>query len=177
MHTYAKLIAAAAAVLVVAIIGYQFLPGTSGSGGTSATPSASPALLARGNFVTHRGAVELEATGEGSSVTGRMTVSEVGLFFTVDLQCARTTEDGLIMIGGVTTDATMSVISPVGTWAAIVLKRGSPVQATIWSQSGGPTSQAASCLAFLDERLAREAADGTYGAYVQPIAGTVELGP
>jgi hypothetical protein len=46
MTAYAKSIAAAAAVLVVVIVGYQFLPGRSGSGGPNATPSA---LGLRGN--------------------------------------------------------------------------------------------------------------------------------
>ena len=179
MNTYPKLIAAAAAVLVVAIGGYQFLPGTSGSGGTNTTPSPSPALLARGNFVTVRGAVELEATREGSSVTGRMTVSEEDYSFTVDLQCARTTEDGLILIGGYTTKTAGggSALSPVGTLAAIVLERGSPVQATVWSQRGGGSS-AASCLAYLDERFDEKLMDSRVDDDDPgPIEGTVELGP
>jgi len=183
MNTYAKLIGAAAAVVVVAIGGYQFLPGGSGSGGANATPSPSPALLARGDFVTSVDeVVELEATGEGSSVTGRLTVSAVSeddYVFTVDLQCARTTEDGLIMIGGVTTDSTTGYVSPEGTFAAIVLKRGSPVEATIWSQRGGPTSEAASCLAYLDEQLMEEPSrhPDPPSDWLDPIEGTVELGP
>jgi hypothetical protein len=181
MNTYAKLVAAAAAVLVMAAVGYQFLPGNGGIGGRpTLAPSPSPALLARGDFATagDGGRVELEATGEGSSVMGRMTVSEGGSFFAVDLQCARTTEDGLIMIGGVTTDST-GAPSPEGTWAAIVLKRGSPVEATIWSQRGGPTSRAANCLAFLDEQLIEEEEPGKHvdGDWLGPIEGTVELGP
>lgn len=166
-------------------------PGGSGPGGTTATPSPSPALLARGNFVIADGAVEIQATGEGSGVSGRMTVTEAGsdAAFTVDLQCARTTaavsvageqaDDGLIMIGGVTTDTTGggSVLSPEGTWAGIVLKRGSPVETSIWSQRGGPTSEAASCLAYLDEQLMEEPSRNTDGDWLSPIEGTVELGP
>ena len=182
MNAYAKLIAAAAAVLVVAVAGYQLLPARSGPGGPTTAPSPSPMLLARGNFNDSVGsAVQLEATAEGSSVTGRMKVSGRGYTFTVDHQCARMTEDGLIMIGGVTTDTTGggSALSPEGTWAGIVLKRGSPVEATIWSQRGGPGSQAASCLAFLDEQLREEETPGRHvdGDWLDPIEGTVELGP
>ena len=106
-------------------------------GTVSESPSSSPALLARGNFATNvREVVELEATREGSSVTGRMTVSAQGqnepYAFTVDLQCDGTTEDGLIMIGGVTTDSTGQEAPPEGTWAGIVLERGSPVGASTW---------------------------------------------
>jgi hypothetical protein len=43
MNTYAKLIAAAAAVLVVAVVGYQFLPR---SGGTGGQPTAQPSPTA-----------------------------------------------------------------------------------------------------------------------------------
>ena len=165
-----------------------FGPGGSGFGGPNATPSPRPALLARGDFVSAlRGErVELEATGEGSSVTGRMTVSGVSgedWFFTVDLQCTRATEDGLIMIGGVTTDADYlgGGLSPEGTWAAIVLKRGSPVEATVWSQRGGATSGADSCLAFLDEQydeqLIQERNIVPNADHPGPIEGTVELGP
>ena len=181
MTTYAKLIAAAAAVLAVAIVGYQFLPGGSGPGGTGATRSPSPALLARGNFFfKDSGAVELEAIARGSSVTGRMIVSEEGSSFTVDLQCTRTTEDGLIMIGGVTTATagSGSVLAPVGSRAAIVLKRGSPVQATIWSQRGGHViAFAPSCLASLDEQLLWERSTHVDGDFLEPIEGIVELGP
>jgi hypothetical protein len=44
MNTYAKLIAAAAAVLVVAVVGYQFLPRNGGIGGE---PSAQPSPTAQ----------------------------------------------------------------------------------------------------------------------------------
>lgn len=175
-----------AAVIAVAAIAstaaiYSFGPRGSGFGGTNATPSPSPALLARGNFVGLDGAVvELEATTEGSSVTGRMTVSVEGDAFTVDLQCTQTTEEGLIMIGGVTTASTAQYLSPEGSWAGIVLQRGSPVEWNIWSQRGGPTSEAASCLAFLDEQLLMEECcrnSENPPDWLSPIEGTVEFGP
>ncbi len=46
MNTYAKLIAAAAAVLVVAVVGYQFLPGDGGIGGQ---PTLAPSPAASGS--------------------------------------------------------------------------------------------------------------------------------
>jgi len=180
MNTYAKLIAAAAAVLVVAIGGYQLLPGIAGPGDA---PSPSASLIARGTFVTGNAAVELEATREGSSVTGRMTVSQTAsdgdYAFTVDLRCARTTEDGLIMIGGYTTEANRlgSVIAPVGSHAAIVLTRGSPGEATIWTQRGGPAYETSDCLAYLSEKLTFEISVHPEGDWMSPIYGIVELGP
>lgn len=49
MNTYAKLIAAAAAVLVVAVVGYQFLPRSSGTGGQ---PTAQPSPTATSSPTT-----------------------------------------------------------------------------------------------------------------------------
>lgn len=152
-----------------------------GCGGTvSESPSPSPALLARGNFVTNVGeVVELEATREGSSVTGRMTVSAEGrngpYGFTVDLQCARESEDGLVMIGGVTTDSTGQEAPQEGTWAGIVLERGSPVGASTWPAGGRVAG--GSCLAFLDGQDMRERSTHPGGDWTDPIEGTVELGP
>jgi hypothetical protein len=50
MNTYAKFAIAAAAVLVVAVVGYNFLPGRGGVGGPAATPSPTdvPRLPANG---------------------------------------------------------------------------------------------------------------------------------
>lgn len=182
MTSYLRVAAviALAAIASTAAIS-TFGPGGSGFGGTNATPSPSPALLARGNFATNvNEVVELEATREGSSVTGRMTVSAEGqnepYAFTVDLQCARTTEDGLIMIGGVTTDSTGQEAPQEGTWAGIVLERGSPVGASIWRPGGRVAG--GQCLAFLDEQLMWERSTHLEPVdFIDPIEGTVELGP
>ena len=151
MNTYAKLIAAAAAVLVVAVIGYQFLPGSGGVGSQpTIAPSPSPALLARGTFTAQVGGgytVELDATGEASSVTGTMVVSNAANgAYTVDLECTRTI-DGLLWIGGDVTESTNDD-APAGTRAAIVLKPGSPVEAIFVWQMDDPRS--ASCQAFFE---------------------------
>jgi hypothetical protein len=187
MAAYAKLAAVAAAVLVVAVVAFQFVPGGHGPGGATATPSPSPAPLARGSFVIEDGAVEIDAIGGGRHVAGRMTVSADGRAYSVDLQCARSTgplsiagewsENGLLMIGGVTTRSTIPALSPEGTWTAIVLKRGARVEASIWSQRGGPTSLATSCLAYLEEQLRAEPGRNTDGDWLSPIEGSLELGP
>jgi hypothetical protein len=46
MSTYAKLVAAAAALVVVAVVGYNFLPGTGIGGRSTPVPTASPAPTA-----------------------------------------------------------------------------------------------------------------------------------
>ena len=125
MNTYAKFALAAAAVLVVAVVGYNFLPGRGGVGGPTATPS--PAPLAVGNFISHGGQIELDATGEGSNVTGSMTYADVGIEdvgrFVVDLACTRTTDSGLILIGGLVTD--IDERSPGSGWRAATSRSSS----------------------------------------------------
>ena len=179
MNTYAKLIAAAAAVLVVAVVGYQFLPGSGGVGGQpTVAPSPSPALLARGTFGLLGGEVELSATGGGDSVTGTMSVTHPDGDFTVDLKCTRTTEDGVILIGGDITDSA-SPHAPKGVREVIVIKRGSPVYATVDSEGreGGDIRPAASCPALLQQVIdtGTQTVIGPDG--LGPIEGTVELGP
>ena len=177
MNTYAKLIAAAAAVLVVAVVGYQFMPGNGGVGGQpTIAPSPSPALLARGTFTAQIGGgynVDLDATGGASSVTGSMIVSHPTKGgFTVDLECTRTI-DGLLWIGGDVTESTNSD-APAGTRAAIVFKRGSPVEAIFVWQMNDPRS--ASCQAFFDDMIA-PGGTADLRAEMEPIVGTLELGP
>ena len=181
MNTYAKLIAAAAAVLVVAVVGYQFLPGNAGVGGQpTVAPSPSPTLLARGTFkMPGLGAeVELSATGGGDSVTGTMSVTHPDGDFTVDLECTRTTEDGVILIGGDITDSA-SPHAQKGAREVIVLKRGSPVYAGLDSEGreGGDVRPAASCPALLQQVIdtGTQTVIGPDG--LGPIEGTVELGP
>ncbi|HUQ78554.1 MAG TPA: hypothetical protein VM427_06760 [Patescibacteria group bacterium] len=175
MNTYAKLLAAAAALVVLAVVGYQFLPRTGGPGGQpTITPSPSPALLARGTFTAHVGdgyTVDLNATGGASNVTGTMTVSQKARGgFTVDLECTRAI-DGLLWIGGDVTEST-NKDAPANTRAAIVLKRGTPVEAIFAWQMNDPRS--ASCQAFFDDTIA---VAGNIGAGMGPIEGTVEFGP
>jgi len=173
MNTYAKLIAAAAAVLVVAAVGYQFLPRSGGIGGQpTIAPSPSPTLLALGTFRAKGAAVVLDATGGASSVTGSMIVTDVSRNFNVDLECTRTTDAGLIWIGGDVTESANWSDAPKGTRAAIVFKRGTPVQAVFIFQMDDPRS--ASCQAFFDDMIA---IGGEPVGALEPIEGTVELGP
>ena len=168
MNTYAKFALAAAAVLVVAVVGYNLLPGRGGVGGPTATPSPSPAPLARGSFtVPDNAATELDATGDGSTVRGTMTVSDEGGRTTVDLECTRTTDGGLIVIAGTVSDSTLDPF-PEGSRAAIILQRGSPVRAGF--MFGDASS--ASCLTFLEGDI-----DGEATAGLEPIEGTIELRP
>ncbi|MFL5688157.1 MAG: hypothetical protein ACJ77I_04145 [Chloroflexota bacterium] len=168
MRPQAKLIAAAAAVLLAAV-GCQAQPGNGGGGQPTNAPSPSAAGLASGTFgfPPMDAAVVLDAAGEGSDVTGTMSVSNEEMAFTVDLECALAAEDGRILIGGDTTESTFHE-TPTGTRTAIVLKPGSPVSAVFAWQGTDPAQP--SCLAFLED-MSSETTE------LAPIEGTVELGP
>ena len=153
MNAYAKLLAGAAAVLVVAIVGYQFLPGRGPGSGASVAPSPTgAALIARGTFELLGAEVELNATGAGDSVTGTMTMSHEDGDFSVDLKCTRTTADGVILIAGDITDS-KSPYARTGAREVIALKRGSPVYGSFDSEGrpGGDVTSAASCPALLQQ--------------------------
>lgn len=176
MGPNAKSITPAAAVLLLAVAACQSLPGNGDTGSQPATgqptnaPSPSPALLASGTFrfPPMDAAVMLDATGEGSNVTGTMTVSrDEGTSFTVDLECALTAEDGRVVIGGDTTESTFDD-TPKGTRTAIVLKPGAQVQAVFAWQGTDPAQP--SCMAFLEDISA-------VAVELAPIEGTVQLGP
>ena len=176
---------AAAAVVIAAVLLIRFLPGGNVGGETepTPTPSPSPAPLAVGSFRSHGGQVELDANGEGSNVTGSMTVSDIraGAFdvggadvasFAVDLACTRTTDSGLIVIGGLVTDSTnIDQYAPVGSNVAIILQPGSPVKAVFWFEH--PDPHQASCPAFLESISDA----GDFATSLQPIGGTLELRP
>jgi hypothetical protein len=174
---------AAVVVVLAVIVAVRFLPEGVGGPGPDATPSPSPTPIAVGSFLSHGGQVELDANGEGSNVTGSMTVSDIraGAFdvggadvasFAVDLACTRTTDSGLIVIGGLVTDSTnIDQYAPEGSNVAIILQRGSPVKAVFWFEH--PDPHQASCPAFLESISDA----GDFATSLQPIDGTLELRP
>jgi hypothetical protein len=173
MNTYAKLIVAAAAVLVVAFAGFQLLPGSGGVGGEpTIAPSPSPTLLARGAFTSHGVAAQIDATGSGDDVAGTLTVSDSGQDATVDLECARTTDDGLIEIGGLVTESTFDDGFPKDRRVAVIFEPGSPVKA-VWRIALVAEPVDPSCQALFETMDKPGADDPRPG--LEPIEGTVEL--
>ena len=184
MNTYAKLIVAAAAVLVVAFAGFQLLPRGGGVGAEpTIAPSPSPTVLARGNFTAHGITAELDATGSGADVAGTMALSQSGTSnaATVDLECARTTAEGLIEIGGLLTESAWDPNAqdwndgfPTGQRVAIIFEPGSPVKA-IWNVTAADQGVASCAALFESMDSGGEILPGSFG--LNPIQGTVEFGP
>ena len=89
MNTYAKFALAAAAVLVVAVVGYNVLLGRGGVGGPTATPSPSPGAARRGKLQLARRKDRTRCDRRRCERTGSMTYTDGGATggFTVDLVC------------------------------------------------------------------------------------------
>ena len=82
----------------------------------------------------------------------------------------------MILIGGDITDST-SPYAPKGAREVILFKRGSPVYASFDSdrREGSDVRPAASCPALLQQVIDTETQ--TVISWLEPIEGTVELGP
>jgi hypothetical protein len=181
MNNPVRLAIAAAAVLVVALVGYQLLQSNTGGvgGQPTATPTPTPAPLAVGSFISHGGQIELDASGDGANVTGSMTYADEGGAelggFTVDLECTHTTAGGLLLIGGPITESTFGYVesAPVGTNIGVVLQRGSPVEAVFWIEHPDPHEP--DCPAFLES--IPDLDDPDMAGSLEPIEGTIELRP
>ena len=169
MNTHAKLIVAAAA-LVLTVAACQSQPGN-GDSSEQPTTASSPnsALLASGTFrfPPMGAAIVLDAVGEGSNVTGTMTMTNPHASFSVDLECALAAEDGRILIGGDTTESTYED-APTGTRTVIVLEPGSPAKMIFDFE--GSELRAPSCTEYLEDVNART-------VDLMPIEGTFEFGP
>lgn len=174
MSTYAKMAAAAAVVLVVAVVGYQFLTGRAGPGTPTSAPSPSPSALAQGTFVSHGVSIELDAVGDGANVTGTLEArDEGGGTWSVDLQCTATNDLGLVLIGGEVTASTQLQEFPVGSDTAMIFERGSPVKAIIFVPMSDPP--AADCMTFLASLPTEDTSPGA--AALEPVDGTLVLRP
>ena len=155
------------------------LVGCSSQSPTSAAPSETPTpgTLASGSFAADLGswgqALDIEATGEGSDVSGTMDVSSAERTWSVDLQCSRTADDGLLVIGGEVTESTHE-IAPEGVYAAILLAPGTPVRTLLWIEDG--SSSADSCPAFLETMFSAPDFVALTGGDLVPIEGELELG-
>ena len=176
MNKFVTIGLGAAAVVAVLLVGstaaiFTFGPGGSGFGGTNATPSPSPLLIARGDFVEHDwGLVEFEASRVGSNVMGHMTI--IGRDdgpgpITVDLQCARETDDGIVVIGGYQTET--------GTPFWVAIKRGSPDRANVRTPLNDSETET-TCLANVDRWL-REALTRPLWEPSPVLDGGIEFGP
>ena len=159
-----------AVILLIGVIVVAGCAGPAASAAPSTGPGSTPAPLAVGEFKSKGVATKLDARGSGANVTGTMTMSDSGLDAQVDLECSRTTESGLLMIGGLVTESTFTEYFPKGHRIAIILERGSPVKSVWWVVMPGDEEPVATCSALVDG--ISEPVDS-----LEAIEGTVQLAP
>jgi hypothetical protein len=176
-----KLGFAAAAIIAVAILGVSYFSGTVGG---PPDPTATPTVvtLASGSFTAPLGdfgtAFDIEATGTGDDVSGSMEVSGPQGAYSVDLQCAQTTDDGRLMIGGEVNESTSEFIVD-GVYVAMMLAPGTPVGTFWWADvlpDDEVPSPADSCPGFLDT-IFNDPEFPPDGSHLRPITGDLELNP
>jgi len=193
MNRFLAIGAAAVAVLVVVVIGSQvFGSPTNLGGGDDATPTPQPtsptsvaATLASGSFSAPLGefgeAFNIEAVRTGDDVSGTMEISNPAGgegAYSVDVQCARTTDKGFLMIGGEVTDSTYQEFVEEGAHVVLALAPGTPVR-ILWAvdvlAGDDPPAPAESCAAYIDTLLGEPLFEEV-DINGRPIEGELELG-
>lgn len=179
---------AAAAIVAVAILGLQFLPGMVGSP-PDPTPSPTPVAvtLASGSFTAPLGefgeAIDIEAIRTGDDVSGTMEISSPaggeGAYSAV-VQCARTTDGGFLLIGGEVTESTYEEFVAEGAYVVLAFATDTPVR-MLWGVDVLATDEAPapadSCSAYLESTLGDPDFLAVLDAQGRPIEGDLELGP
>lgn len=181
----------AAAVIVLIFAGSQLF-GSPGGLGSDATPTPQPTsptsdavTLASGSFTVPLGefgeAVDIEAIRTGDDVSGTMEISNPAGSegaYSVDVQCAGTTDDGFLLIGGEVTESTYTEFIEDGAYVVIVLAPGTPVR-MLWAAdvlvADEVPAPAESCSAFVETMLGDPEFVDSADVQGRPIDGDLEL--
>jgi hypothetical protein len=195
MNRFLAIGAAAIAVLVLVVIVSQLVASPPNvGGGDDATPTPQPAsptpvavTLASGSFTAPLGefgeAVDIEAVRAGDSVSGTMEISNPAGgegAYSVDVQCARTTDEGFHVIGGEVTRSTYGEFIEEGAYVVLALAPGTPMR-VLWAVDVLVTDDvpapAESCAAFVESLLSDpESLFDAVDVHGRPIDGDLELG-
>jgi hypothetical protein len=151
---------AAVVVLVTLVLGRALLPGGSNVGGPAGPPAtiSGQVTYLLGDEIT----VDVDASANGSSLSGGATVSYGADQFTIGLHCARMFDDTTWMLGGEIDESTPGG-QPVGTRTAVIVREGSPQQVSLWFDD---PSAGADCPAFLNG-IPNDAVEGL--GYLRPV--------
>ena len=99
--------------------------------------------------------------------------------YSVDVQCARTTDDGFLMIGGEVTESTYEEFIAEGAYVVIALATGTPVR-MLWAVDVLATDEvpapAESCSAYLETLLGDPEFLASVNDGAVPIDGQLDLG-
>ena len=136
----------AAAVLLAIVLGSHFLPSDPTVGGPTTSPAPSPTAQPVGGQFRFAGdiSVDINASSDGSSLSGTVVGSVNGETFRITLQCPRQFDDQTWMFAGELTESA-DPNTPDGSWGAVIVRDGSPQQAGVYTQ---PTGTADDCEEF-----------------------------
>ena len=180
----------AAAVVVALFLGAQFFGVPSGGVGSqpTATPEPTPVAvpLASGSFSAPLGefgeAFDIQAVRTGDDVSGTMEISNPAGAegaYSVDVQCARTTDDDVLLIGGEVTESTYQEFVEEGAYVVLMLAPGTPMR-ILWAvdviAGDDPPAPAESCSAYIDTLLGDPELVQGIRDFGRPIEGDLELG-
>ena len=137
----------AAAVLLAVVLGSRFLPSDQAVGGPTDSPVPSPTAQPVGGQFTFAGDIDVvvDASSDGSSLSGTTTGVYGGETFSIEHECLRQYDDRTWMLAGVLTKSADPNV-PDGSWGALIVRDGSPQQAGIQTK---PHGLAADCEDFV----------------------------
>ena len=149
-------------------------------------PTPTAVTLASGSFSAPLGefgeAIDIEATRTGDAVSGTMEISDpVGGegAYSVDVQCARTSDQDFLLIGGEVTDSTYQEFVEEGAYVVLTFAPGTPAR-VLWAidvlAADDPPAPAESCEAYIDT-LFGDPLFGEVDTQGRPIEGDLELNP
>ena len=166
--------AAAAAIAVVAVVlGGRFLSNAPTVGGPTDSPVPSPSAAAiRGQFMLpadHDYTLVFDALANDSTLSGTVAVSFQEGGITIGLQCARQFDGQTWMFAGQIEESSGEGL-PIGTSIAVIVRDGSPQQASMWPANG----PADDCADFV-RNIPDNAVEGQ--DMIGPVEGAITLPP
>jgi hypothetical protein len=182
-----KLGVAAVAIVAAAILGVRFLSEPVGEpSDATPSPTSETVTLASGAFTAPLNefgeAIDIEAIRTGDAVSGTVEISNPtggDGAYSVDVQCARTTEEGFVVIGGEVTESTYQEFVEEGAYVVLAFNPGTPVR-MLWAvdvlTADEVPAPAESCAAYLDSWVADPGFADFLNEHGIPIEGELELG-
>lgn len=179
--------AAAVAIIAAVVLGVRLLPeAIGGPPDPTPTPTAVAVTLASGTFTAPLNefgeAIDIEATRTGDDVSGTIDISNPAGgegAYSVDVQCAQTTDDGILFIGGEVTESTYEAFVAEGAHVVLAFAPGTPVR-MLWAVDVLATDEvpapAENCAAYVDTLLADPLFAEAISEQGRPIEGELELG-
>lgn len=184
----------AAVVVIGLLLGAQLLGRPTDVGGPSGPPATaestatlppSSETLASGSFTVPLNefgeAVDIDAVRTGDEVSGTIEISDPAGgegAYSVDVQCARSTDEGFLLIGGQVTESTYTEFIEDGAYVVLAFAPGTPVR-MLWAVDVLATEEAPapaeSCSAYVETVLG-ETMFHEIDVYGRPIDGDLELG-